>query len=261
MTQTCVICRRAHKDSYACQSCIGRLCADLRAVPELVDELEVTRCRLDNLGADPGKSSETRMVWSEAASEALFVLGDTIGTWARDLWETHGVGPLVVSPDPASLSRFMLRWPSHLAAHPAIEELDDEIRAAVKNARQAIDRRADTRVFLGRCDLNDPENLECSRELYATRSQEQVTCKACGAEWSVAERRAWLLGGVEDEVMTGPVLAALVTRLGVPITVGQIQGLARKGVLRAATMDTHRKRSYRVGDVLDVFMNATAASA
>lgn len=260
MTQTCAICRRAHSGSFACGSCIGRLSADLRAVPELAAELEVTRCRLDNFGADPGKSHDTRMVWSEAASEALYVLRNTLGTWARDLWETNGGDQFPADPDPASLARFLLRYPTWLAAHPAIDELDDEVRAAIRLARRAIDRPEDRRIFLGRCDLNDPGNPECDRELYAHHSQADVTCPACGAEWSVPERRDWLLANVEDEVLTGSMLAALVTRLGVPLTVGQIQGLARKGALCAAAEDRHRRRSYRVGDLLDALMNVRTTS-
>lgn len=261
MNQTCVICRRDHKDSYACASCVGRLTADLKAVPALVEELEITRCRLDNLGADPGKSSETRMVWSEAASDALFVLSNTLGTWARDLWDINGTGTFTVDPHPASLALFLQRYPSWLAAHEAIDEMDDEIRSAVKNARHAIDRRQDTRIFLGRCNLDDPDNGDCERELYAHRSQVAVEC-TCGASWSVEERREWLLAKAEDETATAETLAALLTRLGVEITPKDIRDAARSGRLTNVGIDSHsHRRRYRVGSVLDALLPGRTVAA
>lgn len=252
VAQLCVICRRAHSGSFACGSCIGRLSADLRAVPELAFELEVTRCRLDNLGVDPGKSYETRLVWSESASEAIYVLANTLGTWARDLWETNGSDqfPAELNDSPASLAMFLLRYPTRLAGHPAIDELDDEVRSAVKLARHTIDRPHDTRIFLGRCSLDDPENGDCERELYAHRSQEEVTCM-CGATWSVVQRRDWLLAQAEHETATAATLAGLLTRLGVEVTAKDIQDAGKRGALIPAWIDPHRRRMYRVSDVLD----------
>ena len=260
--ETCAICHRPHRGSFACGSCIGRLQADLRAIPDLLDELETTRCRLDNLGSDPGRSAETRMVWSETASEAGYVLRNTITTWARDLWHLNGTGPFVVPGDTASLSRFLLRYPTWLAQHPAIDELADEIASAVKLARRAIDRPADTRVFLGRCNLDDPTNGDCVEELHAYRSQTEVECSNCGAIWQVSERREWLLAMAEDETATAETLAGLLTRLGVEVTVKDIQDAARKGLLTNVGIDSHTKRRrYRVGAVLDALLPARKVAA
>lgn len=257
---TCVICVRTHTGSYACVSCVGALQADLRAVPGLLEELEVTRCRLDNLGADPGRAAETRMVWSERASEAHYVLTTAIGSWARDIHESQGVD-LPRATDTASLAGWMERWPARLASHSAIEELDDEIRDAVRLARRAIDRPADTRVFLGRCDLGDPDNPPCDRELYAWRSQDEVECPSCDAVWSVEERRRWLLAHAETETATAEALAALLTRLGVEVTVRDIQAAAKAGRLTNVGIDAHTKRRrYQVGAVLDALLPPRSAA-
>ncbi|HEX6443582.1 MAG TPA: hypothetical protein VF053_00725 [Streptosporangiales bacterium] len=263
-TQTCAVCHRQHRGSNACPSCVGRVQSDLRAVPELVRELDVTRYRQDNLGADPGKSSETRLAWSEKAAEAHYVLANTLTTWARDLWETNGpAGALIpCGPDLASVSAFLLRYPSWIADHEAVAQLADEIAEAVKLARRAIDRPADTRVYLGRCDLGDPENEPCDRELYAYRSQEDVECPACGASWRVLERREWLLAQVEEQTATAETLAALLTRLGVETQVEDIRRAARDGRLTNVGIESHsRRRRYRVGAVLDALLPGRRADA
>lgn len=272
MTETCVICRREHRGSFACGSCIGRLQAEIRQVLDiysgrrfiggLATEVEVTRCRLDNLGADPGKAAETRLAWSEEAAEAFFVLQNVLGTWARDLWETWGSGPIPVRDDLQDIARFFLRYPTWLAQHPAIDQLDDELRDCIRVARRVIDRATDNRMFLGRCDLSDHDNGECDRELYAHRSQTEVECPACGAIWQVEERQDWLLVQAEDETATAETLAGLLTRLGVEITPKDIQDAARKGLLTNVGIDSHTKRRrYRVGAVLDALLPARTEAA
>lgn len=261
MTQRCVICQRDHRDSLACRSCIDGLIGDLRAIPDLLAELETTQCRQDRLGADGGRSAETPLVWREKASEAGYVLRNTIATWARDLWDTNGTGPFVVASDTASLSRFLVRYPSWLAVHPAIDELADEVHYAVTLTRRVIDRPQDTRVFLGRCDLGDPDNPACDQELHAYPWQEDLDCPACGGSWNVDERRQWLLAQAEDQTATAETLAALLTRLGVPVTVRDIQAAARAGRLSNIGIDAHTKRRrYRVGAVLDALLPARSAA-
>lgn len=253
----CVIvgCGRPTKE-LACRSCIDKLLYELRQVAELVRELAVTHARLDHIAAEQfGRSAETALVWREHASECLYVLRNTLSTWARDLWETNGSGALEVADNPVAVAAWMERHPTWLALHPAIDELLDEVAYAIRQARHAIDQPQDTRIFLGRCDLGLPENPACDRELYAYRSQEEVVCPSCEASWDVDERREWLLAQAEHETATSEVLAGLLTRLGVPTQPRDIQAAARRGELDNVGIDSHTKRRrYRVGAVLDALL-------
>lgn len=231
---------------------MATLATALRAVPDLGAELDTTLCRLDKMGSDPGRCAETPMVWRHKASEAKWVLHNVLGTWVRDLWTTWGDGPLLLADDTAEFSRWLLRHPSWIAQHPAVDELADEVHDAIRLAWRAIDRTKDTRVFLGRCDLGLAENPVCAEELYAHPSQEDVTCP-CGAEWSVSERRNWLVGEMRerDEVGTATELAGLMGILGLAFTVRDIHRAARSRLLLAEAIDSHsHRRRYRISAVL-----------
>jgi len=256
MTPLCTICHRPHSGSFACPGCVRRICTDLLEVPSLVVELEVTRCRLDVMGSDPGRSAEKPAVWREKASEAAWVLGNTLGAWARDLWTTWGQGDIPIMRTTPDMSRFILRYPTRLAQHEAVDELADEVNSAIRLARRAIDTPSDSRVFLGRCDLNDPVGEPCGTELWATYpSQNDVICPDCGAEWLVADRRDWLLAVVRDETATAEVMSGLLFRLGFEISVAKIQVAARKGLITNVGIDSHTKRRrYEVGSVLDALL-------
>ena len=235
----CASCGRSMSDS-------GPLCIDethelvrrLRAVPELLADLELTLTRQDRLGGQgAGRSTERPVPWKEQVPDAIWALGNTLTVWTRELAQKRGllldtsplwrhprrdwsdpIGPLrPVAPDPLASLRFAAAWlvehrwslrtlVDAVAAH-------DEITDAVAHARRVIDRPADLR-FVGPCGAalapadseenaeDDERSTTCERDLYVTPGAEIAVCPDCGTEWPVAERREWLLSIVHDEHVT-----------------------------------------------------------
>jgi hypothetical protein len=245
------------------------------------------------------RTTEQPLPINMATSDAAHQLRNTLTTWVRLLhaehavrWQTcdtcdaqwhagaqrHNVRPPLLCPgswvecvDPLSvadtlpeLARWLLRHPSWIRGHSAAGELHDQIMRGINRATRAIDIPQDLRVFLGVCGFEEPD--ACREELWAARWADTAVCRACGDEWDVAERREWMLANVEDEVGTAPLLSALLNRLGVPVTVAAIHSLAKTGKggeagrLIAVREDSHRRRSYRAGDVLDAFLERKVAS-
>lgn len=249
---TCVICRREYRDAHACRGCVDRILADLAAVPDLLDELDTTVSRQDRHARSPGRSAETPLAYRWRPAQTRDTLRNLVGTWARDLADDRHIDLPRTHGDAARLLR---RWPTWIAQHPAADELAAGLHSAVGAARRAIDQPADRRVFLGRCDLSDPDNPPCPAEVWAPRGRDTATCDECGADWSVRARQLWLAAQVQHETATAEVLAGFLTRIGVEVTPRDVQDAARRGEISNVGIDSHTKRRrYQVSDVLDRFL-------
>jgi len=169
---------------------------------------------------------------------------------------------------PDALAGWLLRWrrgldqlPGHVTA----------IRHAVRRARAAVDIPIDGRVYLGECvhPLDHNQSCEpdcqghpevCGADLYGTKGEPYARCTRCGSEYDVPETQAWMRDQVRDEVAPAPLLAGLLSRLGVQVTARDIHGLARAQLLLHAGMDSGKRRTYRAGDVLDALDQSKEAS-
>lgn len=246
-------CARPSPNSRVCPSCQDSLRSELRKLDErqLHDELIIAWARLDRFAVEP-RGAERALVWRENIAETQWVVKDTLRAWCEHLWSVNANGQLELSDDLPEMARFLLRHPTWVANDALAGQLIDEVMYCIAQAWRAVDRPLDTRTFLGRCDLGEQPPV-CDRELYAThRHQESVVCPACGSEWNVQERRDWLVAQLNDEKATAAVIAAALTRLGLMVTVAAIHQAGRRRDLVAADVDAHRRRRYRVGDVLDV---------
>lgn len=134
--------------------------------------------------------------------------------------------------------------------HPSGPEAIEELRAAIRQARATIDRPAD-RWYAGRCG-DGPVNGDgfCGTDLYAKPDAAVVTCPDCGAQYDVAERRAWLREAVEDVLATAVEIAGWLRTFGHHITDSAIRSYAHRG--RLATHQVNGRPLYRVGDVMDI---------
>jgi hypothetical protein len=278
-----------------CSACWDTLAASLGAVEWLSVEVDVTLSRQDRTtAAGAGVVTHVReepLPFHLGASDRAHQLRNALTTWVRDLHDLHAVrwqecdrcsarwlsgerlhdvegctgewvervDPLVVSeserPTSVDLARWLQRHPSWIKTHPAAGELHDQLTDAVTACWRVIDTPRDTRVFLGICGYEDGE---CRRELFVSRhsSDEEVICPDCGEVWSVKDRREWMLFQVEDEVGTAALLSAVLTRLGLPVTVGDIQALGKTGAIVAVKEDRNRRRLYRAGEVMDAVIAA-----
>lgn len=162
-----------------------------------------------------------------------------------------------------------MRWRGgavdRLVRHPDGAAALDELTAALRNARHAIDAPA-RRLYAGRCTALVPDEdglaAECGTDLLAAPGSAVVECRACGTPWPLAERRSWLLERAEDMLLPAAEIARAADGLGLRLSVDTLRSWVRRRQLvgrgRVPLSDGRTAEPYRVGDVLD-FVHAAAA--
>jgi hypothetical protein len=248
MTAECMTpsCGYPHPEGqFVCKICVQQVSRDLGDVPALVDDLNTTMSRQDRLGASGGRrGAETALPWKPPASEALWVLSNTVLTWTRELQDPDSL-PF---PDaPIAAARWLLANVRHAAGHKDAGEFVDEIASAVRKAYDVIDRPPDL-LLAGRCDVDG-----CPEYLYATPDARTATCRACETTHEVAERRAWMMEYASD--LNLPALLALAwikLLMGKQIPRGTWDSWVSRGRISAAERDHVGSALYRFGDVRDL---------
>lgn len=228
----------APQGQFICKNCLQGLRRDLGDVPALIDDLHTTLSRQDAIGAPSGRrASESSLPWKETASEALWVLIDTVMSAVREFFD-----PGVPFPDaPIAAARWLLSNASHVATHPESGRVVGEVSAAVGLAYEAIDRPPD-RLLAGQCSANT-EQGECPEFLYAQLDSDgnavRITkCRACGTEHRTEDRRARMVAYAAE--MQLPAFMALrwaLLLLGKSIPRGTWDGWVARGRIAAATHD------------------------
>lgn len=186
-------------------------------------------------------------------------------TWMRALIEDR---PGVTWPRD-EVPAIALRLGQHLRSIATLEWAGEFARQIVRlelDLRRFIERHRE-RWYAGVCGwIEDPERPEdfCTRVLYADPDSDTVRCPLCRTSWPVAHRREVLLTearNVETNVAT--IARALVTLLDNEPSQARlerrIQNWVDRGRLeRRGHLDTDGRvrKTYRLGDVLDILMNA-----
>lgn len=280
MSDTTCTCGRPVADAYVCHPCGQTLAQELATVRDLVADLELALARGTSFGNHTGGRGTDRqpLPYDVRASEALWVLRNTLGTWARIVEEENGQGgPEVgmpakpaqshaerLSPHPGwydtrghipapqigSWLAARIHWLRH---HAAAAEAFDELHAAITTARHVIDRPPD-RWYAGPCD-------HCHADLYAKTAATTVACPNCGVRYDVHARRSWLLDAAEDVLAPAVEIARALTTLAVPVTDGSIRGYVHRKRLTVRTHDTTGRPLYRLGDVLDLVAGERARAS
>lgn len=249
MTRTCPVDRcdaELTADEIICRGSAARLRGQLRAIPELLDELDTTLARIGSTWSEPGEirgratggckpgcdhaadstscvagvSLDVNLAASEAAAQLRIVLHG----WAR-VWDEET--PLAI-PDSAvdlpAARRIAYRMRAHalgtagrqallladqpLAGRAWAPELADEVGAAVRRAERAIDRPADV-TLAGTCT--------CGMSLYAEVGSRIARCRWCGVTSDYDGSRAAMLAKMPaayERTLPKPELAQLV---GIPV--------------------------------------------
>lgn len=274
MTATCPVCARDQIHGLLCHDCTSLLERNLSEVASILAELDVTlakQARIEQGGA--GGLARERNPIAEKAIDPRWVLGNVLGTWARDVsgetwlpdvgyvWvrrNPHAVteGPYCLActhrscqtiraeerrprqPVAAQAAGYLLDSIDPIRRHPAVVELVDEVLDAIRLARRTIDRYAD-RQYLSVCRAVQG-GVECTEELWASPAATEVTCRVCGTEYEVAERRAQLLKLAEDMLFGVKEASQFVGEVGrIRVSEASIRGYL------------HRKRlSYRTGTLI-----------
>lgn len=264
MNALCAVqdCGRPTQD-VICGNHLDELVSALRAVADgLWDELEVTLTRQHCLSSVPSdrRSAETPVVFSEAASEARRSLRRFVWYWAYAFW--GGNDHLAAPPaDVPAACRWMASFPGLIASLPDAGSMWEDITRETRNAVRVVDRPP-VLAYFGRCgavlDIGS-----CEQHLYAPKGKATVKCFGCGTRWDASERQDSLVAQVADRLVGATAVSRLLSAIGVEIAastvrtyaqVRMVQGLELPPRLIAKGRDNRGRPTYRVGDVLDLFL-------
>jgi hypothetical protein len=260
--QLCALegCQRSLDDTaFVCRGCTDRLTRLLEAVPGITRDLDDVirrQVRYTN-GARVHATSERVLPFNPAGSESRQVLIGTLIYWATQVAEIRGAElPERWGHQPPKLGPWLANHTGWLRAQSAGPEAFDELTTAITQARRTTDRPPEKR-YAGPCTaaVVDEAGLhrpvtECGTDLYARETGDQVTCPACGADYDLHERRAWLLEQAADQLLPARELSRAVDGLGVPINRNTLDSWRRRGRLTSHGHTPDGHDLYRVGDVV-----------
>lgn len=271
VTDTLCPCGAPTRDDAAiCDACTRLLRRLLGEVPAVVRELMLQVTRQSQSGPRVGaRSSEKPLPFNDHAAKMRDELHRVLAGASFEVATSLDTDP------PIGAAQWHAAWlVGHMDAlrvHKGAAGILEAVKGAHRDATRAFDRTPD-RVFAGPCladipisvDLGPGEqvtfttgDVQCPAELYAKAGARSVKCKNCGAEFDVAERRAWLLQEVEDILWPAKDIAgALPWFMDELITADTVKGMARHGLIsqRGTLPSTYGEDTvlYKVGDVISV---------
>lgn len=277
---SCVVCGAA-TDRFLCGSersgtgCLGKLLRQLGDTAALVEELNIVLSRRSKTGgASVGYISngadEQPIPADLKAIEVGTWLRDRLCSWARLLWEDNAqrepdgsTPPIDLTPGIVAVSRWLMRHPTWIALHPAVDELYRELTEDMTAAWRVANYSSSAVRFVGVC-YAEFEGVECVERLFAHEDAPTVRCKVCGTEHeNVTERREGLAAAAEEQYVPLRDLVGLVTEKGHRLTTSMLRNLRARGRVTAYVAvedgvvrewgpgDEGRERYYQVREVLD----------
>lgn len=220
-------------------------------LPSLLEDLKVTFTRQDQL-ADPhayrAVSRERPLVFKAHVGEALWVLHHTLSTWVDTL------GYSGASPSSTGLARWFLQNLDLIQKSSDAIQLVDEITSAIHQARRAIDRPEDCRIFLGPCGGRIryiSGATTCKEELYGLPWNTHAVCQTCEAKHLISSRQKELRARAQQYVGTASVVAGFLRATGLDCSAAMIRSYAHRGRLKPVRVNERRHPEYAIGDVLD----------
>lgn len=246
-TENCDRTRRG--DQHICGACSDQLARDLRTIPELVEDLDLTLSRQTAMGSS-GSGGDKPLPYNTSASDAGSLLRDTLTAWVKDLLDgRHDWAP----PEPTipAMAVWLADRHSHLIRHPAVTDIVEEIAAAVEAAGRVVDRPAE-RQYAGPCPEPD-----CGEGLYAKPSAVVVTCWGCGTVHRMGERRDFLIAELRGTLATASQCAHILTQLldnGSVLRPSTVRNWALRGRILVRGHDQQGRPLYLVADCEERFV-------
>lgn len=198
--------------AYACPAETAKAAEQLRNLADMVPAARDIAHGLSRRGGGGASGKPgSRLPLDLMATAKLDAVGNELGGWVRHIVEQRGVYPARVPPGLDVLvpaARFLsehLEWMRH---RPEVDEFLTDIDACARIVA-GIARGPSEQRFLGPCGAlaseidkiidtygEDPAvgliARRCEGDVYAREGAQHGRCRICGAEWSTAERRAWL---------------------------------------------------------------------
>ncbi|MFC4333876.1 hypothetical protein [Salininema proteolyticum] len=240
----CATCPRPVADTgYICHDCADRLRTRLQWIAANADELDVTVTRQDRISDGTGgrASAETPLPFNADASEAAWVLRNTLTTWARRVAAQRGLDePADNLPALARWLHDHVRW---LRCQPFAYEAHDELHYAAGVLQRAVDAPT-PQVELGACGTDG-----CAGHLAAPHGAVTVQCRDCRARYDVDRLQRSLLDRADILLMPASDIASILSQWRrTRVAPSTVRSWASRGRLAARGHDDHGRTLYRLGD-------------
>lgn len=247
--------RHRPEHAFICGGCVRKLEEDLDEATWLWDQLTITLTRQDVIGGDGGRrSAETSLAFKPGASEAMWVLAETLGAAAGELAAALGM------QYPLNPVRWLKANVDRLAGVAEAGRLVDEIRSATWLARATVDRPA-AMVLCGRCP-SMVDAAQCTGVLYARPkdadrvADEFAVCPECGASHEVKERLDHMINAVAVlNVTKATALVWIKVLMDRQIPDGTWRQWRSRGRLHVYAVSVEGQELFRFGDVRDLAIN------
>lgn len=172
MTATCPSCGAPQAEGLLCATDVLHLTADLRAIPGLVDDLDVAvskQARLTTSGRGSKGAAHERWGFGIDASAVAWELEQAVVGWsitiAPDAW--YGREYLIPRGTRYAAS-ILIQQMSDVRKHPEVDKLTEKIHAAVAAATEhVLGPRERTRIPVGPCPELNPDGSHCDGAVVA----------------------------------------------------------------------------------------------
>jgi hypothetical protein len=257
-------CGPTSEGSFVCSSCARVLRNDLRELPSLAFDLEVTLTRMRGTDyasrGDGGHGGEKPLPLHAGAYATRDVLRNTLSTWARVLVEQ---GARYSNYDDApSIARWLSLYLDQALRSEWAPEFADEVHAVTGEVRRCVDIPAE-KMWLGPCNevgrIGDDGTLDAAPAVpdgpcgivYAHERDQWARCNTCGATFDVAVRQAYVsdqLDGCDGLAYTPAEIAHILSkRERREITSATVRGIIHRNRAKLGPPDSAGR--YLLGDV------------
>ncbi|MCZ4557972.1 hypothetical protein O4215_20635 [Rhodococcus maanshanensis] len=228
----------------ACPSCVRKFVEDIRRIPDLMRQLDVTITRTDVVGqrglGGPSGDDVQPLAFNLRASDSR----EEVRLVLRRAAAPVPFAPTALPPAVAATA-VLRRLPAEMR-RPGCAAWIRGITAVLTKAWGSVDQPAAFR-FAGRCQ-------GCGATVFAAELQAAVRCRACEAEHDVRQHTAWMREAAEDQWMSAEDMARVLPWFdGAPVKAATIRKWESRGKLEGMSrVGDDGRRQYRVGDILAV---------
>lgn len=270
----CVICTRPMPDqAYACMTCgVTKPQQQLADVADMTTAARVIAHRQTGSGLDDtGRGNTHSLPFDTMATAKLDAVQRELLTWAQHILLQRGGHWPGGRTDPILLAA---RWlPDHLEWMRHRPEVDEFIADVAACARvvAGIARGPREQKYLGPCgapispeshqpaDPDSPGTIDCPGDVYGHPGAVYGVCRACGASYDTAPRRAWLDDTVRGYTFTATQIAEAYAEQGV--NVNTIRTWHSRGILVNHGRDRDGRPLFNVEEVLTAFRESKVRQA
>ena len=235
---TCVECRgETNAGIGLCSLCRERFLADLRGVPDLIEELDTAMSVLK--APARGGFSGGGLPGSEAPGDftAMSVKLTLENLLHGMYWHTGH--EIVVGLDAGTYVDAIQEHLHLLLAHKSLPSYVRQLRSEIGNAERVLEG-ASYRVILGPC-----ETVGCGTTLYAAEGEPFTTCPTCGKGYDIRgylQNRAMEALDHDGTPLRAAEAVRYLNKAGVRITTTDVKNWVRWGLQPADTDHLGRKR-------------------